>query len=280
MKRRLTVGDATVYILVSLIVLACILPFMHEIAKSFSHPNEVDAGRVGLFPRNCTFGNYLYFYRKQALPLLRSFGITIFITVVGTAWSLLISSLMAYPLSRPRSEFAFGPVLMGLVIFSMVFMPPIIPYFLAIKSYGLMDSLWAIILPHSIIPFHMIILVTFFRGMPAELIDSCKIDGAGPLQILYRMVLPLSTAALATIGIFTAIILWNIFLNAILFIQTPEKVPLQIFMRSIFAGGGDVQRRTLLDLDFFSEAESMKSALVILTTLPIALIYPFLQRFS
>lgn len=277
--RRSTIGDMVVYGLLIVVVLIMVLPFVHELAKSFSYPTEVDAGRVTLWPVRLTGGNYFYFYRKQLQPLTRSFVVTVYITVIGTLWSLLISSLMAFPISRPRSEFRLGPFAMGIVIFSMVFTPPIIPYFLAIKGYGLMDSLWAIIFPHSVVPFHLIILVTFFRELPSELFDSCKIDGAGSFRTFFRITLPLSGAALATVAVFTSIIMWNIFLHPLLFIQNPSKQPLQIFLRSIFAGGGDIQNSGLMRLDPFAEAESMRSALVILTTIPIVIVYPFLQRY-
>lgn len=276
--KRIKLGDAGIYIALTVIVLIMIFPFVHEIAKSFSSPGAVDAGRVSLWPREFTLGNYDYLFTKQFSQLSRSFAITIFITVAGTLWSLLITAPLAFAISRPRREFRLGPIAMGIAIFSMIFTPPIVPYFLTIKAYGLMDSQWATILPHSVIPFHLIILVTFFRELPAELFDACRIDGAGSFRIFYRIAVPLSKAALATIGVFTAIILWNIFLHPLLFIRSPEKFPLQIFIRSIFLGGGDL-RNTLMDYNPFSEAASMKSALVVLTTIPIAIVYPFLQKY-
>ncbi|MEI6875560.1 MAG: carbohydrate ABC transporter permease [Spirochaetota bacterium] len=271
-------GDIGIHAILIIVVLAMVLPFVHEIAKSLSSPKAVSSGLVGLWPREPTMGNYLYFYTKQINPLLRSYGTTVFITVVGTVWSLIVSSMLAFSISRPKKEFSWGILAMSVAIFSMIFTPPIVPYFLAIKSYGLMDSVWAIILPHSVVPFHLIILVTFFRELPSELIDSCRIDGAGSFTIYRRMVIPLSTAALATIAVFTAIIFWNIFLHPLLFIRTPGKEPLQIFLRSIFEGAG-TEVVTTMEVDPYAQAESMKSALVVITTLPIAIVYPFLQRY-
>lgn len=253
-----------------------VLPFIHELAKSFSYPSEVDAGRVSLWPQKPTLGNYYYYYRKHFAPLLRSFGITIYITGFGTLWSIYMTALMAYPLSRSRREFRLGPLAIGIAIFSIIMFPPIIPYFLAIRAYGLMDTLWSIILTHTIVPFHLILLVAFFRQLPEDLFDSCRIDGGSSWRIFFQIALPLSKAALATVAVFTAIILWNIFLHPLLFISNPKRFPLQIFLRSIFQGGADPE--VLLKRDPFDNTESIKSALVILTTLPIVLVYPLLQK--
>lgn len=271
-----TFGSFLIYLVLVLIALGMVLPFVHELAKSFSYPSEVDAGRVSLWPRKATLGNYYYYYRKHFIPLLRSFGITIYITGFGTVWSIFMTALMAYPLSRSKTEFRLGPIAMGIAIFSIIMFPPLIPYFLTIKSYGLMDTLWSMILTHTIVPFHLILLVTFFRQLPEDIFDSCRIDGGNDWRIFFQIVLPLSKAALATVAIFTAIILWNIFLHPLLFINNPKKFPLQIFLRSIFQGGADPE--VLLERDPFDNTESIKSSLVILTTLPIVLIYPLLQK--
>jgi putative aldouronate transport system permease protein len=279
-RRRIggtAVSGLLIYLVLIFIALAMVLPFIHELAKSFSYPSEVDAGRVSLWPRKITLGNYYYYYRKHLIPLSRSFGITIYITGFGTLWSIYMTALMAYPLSRSKREFRLGPFAMGIAIFSIIMFPPIIPYFLAIRSYGLMDTLWSIILTHTVVPFHLILLVTFFRQLPEDLFDSCRIDGGSDWRIFFQIVLPLSKAALATVAIFTAIILWNIFLHPLLFITNPKKFPLQIFLRSIFQEGG-ADPEVLLQRDPFDNTESIKSALVILTILPIVLIYPLLQK--
>ena len=279
-RRRIggtAVSGLLIYLVLIFIALAMVLPFIHELAKSFSYPSEVDAGRVSLWPRKATLGNYYYYYRKHLIPLSRSFGITIYITGFGTLWSIYMTALMAYPLSRSKREFRLGPFAMGIAIFSIIMFPPIIPYFLAIRSYGLMDTLWSIILTHTVVPFHLILLVTFFRQLPEDLFDSCRIDGGSDWRIFFQIVLPLSKAALATVAIFTAIILWNIFLHPLLFINNPKKFPLQIFLRSIFQEGG-ADPEVLLQRDPFDNTESIKSALVILTILPIVLIYPLLQK--
>lgn len=278
-SRRFTASDYTVHLLLGAVLLVMVLPFWHEIAKSLSAPGNVNAGQVALWPVNATFGNYYYYYRVHLVPLLRSFGVTTWITVVGTIWSVFFNALTAYPVSRGRRHFRAAGLVMGLAIFTIVFTPPIIPYFLTIRAYGLLNSGWAIILPHTVVAFHMIIIVVFFREIPEEIFDSCRMDGAGEFRVFLQIVLPLSKAVLATVAIFSTILFWNIFLHAVLFITDPRQQPLQIFVRSIFAGGGDAARTAGGAFDAFAESESIKSALVILTILPIAMVYPFLQKY-
>ncbi len=270
-------GSIIIYAILTGVMLSMVFPFIHELAKSLSYPTEVNSGRVTVWPREFTWGNYIYYYRKHMLPLLRSFGITTYITVVGTIWSVSMTALVAFPISRSKAEFRLGPFVIGLAVFSIIFQPPLIPYFLTIKSYGLMNSVWAIIIPHSIIAFHLILLRTFFRSIPNDLYDACRIDGGNDFRMFWQITVPLSKPALSAIAIFTAVILWNIFRHALFFIRDADKMPLQLFIRSIFAGGGDIATSTL-SKDPYAESESIKSALIILTTLPITLVYIFLQK--
>jgi ABC-type glycerol-3-phosphate transport system permease component len=276
-----TPGIIIVYLFLLLVCLTMLFPFIHELAKSFSYPTEVDAGRVSVWPREFTFGNYHFFFRYDLLrePLIRSFFNSIYITVVGTVWSVFFTAMMAFPLSRPRKEFRIGPIIMGVVIFSFVFRAPLVPYFLAIRAYGLMDSHWAIIIPHTIIPFHLILMLTFYRGLPEELFDSCRIDGGGDFRLFWQIALPLSKAALATIGIFTAVMLWNIFLHAVLFIRTAELNPLQVYVRGVMIAEVTVLAQDFAQHDPFAISQSIKSSLILMTTVPIIVVYPFLQKY-
>ena len=167
---------------------------------------------------------------------------------------------------------------MYLVLFTLVFSPPVIPYFLAIKSYGLMDSRWALILPHTVTPFELILVITFFRQLPEEMFDACRIDGGNDYHLFRHVALPLSKAVLVTVALFTSVGLWNIFFHAMLFLRDPKLQPLQVFVRGILQAGGDMPTRKLLK-DPFAETESTKSAIILLTTLPIILVYPLLQRY-
>ncbi len=270
---------AGIYFILTLTGLLMLLPFIHEIAKSFSYPTEVTRGAVVFVPKKPTFGNYLYFMDPAYKNLWRSFLNTIFLTVVGTLWSVFFTAVMAYPLSRPKREFKLGPVLMGLVIFSIIFFPPLIPYFLVVRSYGLMDSLWAIIFCHTIQPFNLILVMNYYKGLPEDLFDSCRIDGGSDYRLVWQVALPLSKPVLATISVYTSVLLWNIFLHALLFIRSPEIMPLQPIVRSILMRSMDSKINQSFTFNPYESAASTKSAIIMISTVPIIIVYPFLQRY-
>ncbi|MFW5776343.1 MAG: carbohydrate ABC transporter permease [Spirochaetota bacterium] len=273
------VGTVFVHIVLVIVGLVMLLPFVHELAKSLSFPLRVQVGDVVFWPKDFTFRNYTYFIDPAYKNLWRSFINTAYLTVVGTVWSVFFTAIVAFPLSRPRSEFRLGPAMMGLVVFSIIFFPPLIPYFLVVKSYGLMDTLWAIILAHTIGPFNLILVFSYYRGLPEDLFDSCRIDGGTDLRLVWQIAIPLSKPVLATIAVYTAVLLWNIFLHALLFIRDPTIMPLQPIVRSILSRSTDSLARQSLTFNPFESAESTKSAIILLSTLPIIAVYPFLQRY-
>lgn len=253
------------------------LPFVNEIAKSLSHPEMVARGRVQFLPVDFTWGNYAYYLDPEFDNLWRSFGNSIYITVVGTIWSVFFTACMAYPMSKSRQVFAAGPFLSGLIVFAIVFFPPLIPYFLTVRSYGLMNTRWVIIFAHTIGPFFLIIVRTFFRGLPQDLFDAAEIDGASDFRQAIQIAMPLAKPALATIGIYTAVLLWNIYLHSLLFIRDSSLMPLQPVIRSLMNTSSDSGTVTLV-YNPFRDSESAKSALVLISIIPIALVYPLLQR--
>lgn len=268
------------FIIVFLLIVALtvILPFMHEISKSLSYPTNVDAGQVTLLPVNFTWGNYIYLFQSKIQILWRSFFNTVYITVIGTIWSVFFTAILAFPLSRPKSEFRIRGVIMKIVIFTLIFSPPIIPFFLAVRSYGMMDKLSSLFIIYTISSFNLILVMTYFRGLPEELFDSCRIDGGSDWRIVFQIAIPLSKPVLATIAVYQSVGIWNIFFAALLFIRTPKLMPLQPLVRSILAESLDTQPTQIL-VDAFRFSMSTKSALVLLTTLPIVVVYPFLQRY-
>ncbi|MCK4829537.1 carbohydrate ABC transporter permease, partial [bacterium] len=248
-----------------IVALMVILPFMHEISKSLSYPTNVDAGQVTLFPVNFTWGNYIYLFQSKIQILWRSFFNTVYITVIGTIWSVFFTAILAFPLSRPKSEFRIRGVIMQIVIFTLIFSPPIIPFFLAVRSYGMMDKLSSLFIIYTISSFNLILVMTYFRGLPEELFDSCRIDGGSDWRIVFQIAIPLSKPVLATIAVYQSVGIWNIFFAALLFIRTPKLMPLQPLVRSILAESLDTQPTQVL-VDAFRFSMSTKSALVLLTT--------------
>jgi putative aldouronate transport system permease protein len=278
-KRDSTMGTIIVYALLIIISLTMILPFIHELAKSFSYPTEVETGRVSLIPLKPTLGNYYYFWRKQLERLGTAFLNTISLTVITMIWTVINTAILAFPMSRPGKEFRFGNAILLLVIFCFVFNRPVIPYFLTVKGFGLMNTHLALILTHTITPYYLILMLTFFRGLPEELVDACRMDGGNELTIFRHVVLPLSKPVLASVAIFAGVNMWNIFFHALLFLRDANLQPLQVIVREVMRGQGDFLEAGIIDNDPFKQTESIKSALIILSILPVAIAYPFLQKY-
>ena len=261
-------------VLVSFLMLA---PFVHELAKSFSYPIAVERGDVVFWPVDFTLGNYAHYLQPEYRGLWRAFGNSLVLTVVGTTWSVFFTAVAAYPLSKPAIQFRARGFVGGLVVFAIVFSPPMIPYFLAVRSYGLMDSLFALIATHTISPFNLILVRTYYRGLPNDLFEAATVEGAGDLTQLMRIAMPLAKPVLATITVYTAVVFWNIYLHALMFLRSPDLMTLQPYVRQLVSAGAEVVARGATN-DPFRLAVSTRSALVIISILPMLIFYPFLQK--
>lgn len=265
----------------SLILLACVvlvvLPFVAIIATSLADAEQVTkAGGYVLWPDDITFSSYSALLSGGLVS--KAMLVSIGVTVVGTALSLVSSIMLAYGLSRPGS-FGHKPVLM-LLLMSMLFAPGIIPSYLMVKQLGLINSYWSLILPTMINAFNVIVLRSFFMNLPKELIDAARIDGASELKILTKIVLPLSKAAVAVIGLFYAVTYWNAFFNALLYINDAAKWPMQLVLRSYVVNnaalsGGQIDVAAGAPVP---PAQSLQAAILVLSIVPIVIVYPFLQR--
>jgi putative aldouronate transport system permease protein len=259
------------YAVLILLSISMILPIIHVFAISLSDPVAVDAHQVQFVPVDMTSAAWAHITVK--VELWRSLGVNIFVTVVGTFLSLFFSSLLAYPLAR--KDFGIRNVIMLGVVLTMIFQAPMIPYFLTIKSLGLLDSIWVLIIPSTISAFNLIILRTFFQQLPYELEESAKIDGCTDYGILFKVVLPLSKPALATMGLFYAVTYWNMFLHAILFIRNTKLYPLQLKLRETI-----VNTDLAVNLGAMPyNSQTIQAATIIFVTLPILLVYPFVQKY-
>jgi len=249
-----------------------ILPFLNILSISLSSRIYVDQNKVWFFPLGFTFDSFIKVL--QDVALLKAFGVNFFVTIVGTVLSITVTSLMAYSLSR--KEFLPSKYITLLVVFTMIFQAPVIPFFFTVKALGMVNTVWALILPLTVDAFNLIIIKSFFMETPEELIDSGKIDGCGDLRILFNIVLPISKPVLATIGLFYAVIYWNIFYNCLLFISNMDLWTLQMHIRSLLVGSRDVM---ISYLNFNYNVTTMQMAQVVLAMIPIIAIYPFLQRY-
>ncbi|WP_062206520.1 carbohydrate ABC transporter permease [Streptomyces sp. NBRC 109706] len=267
-------------VLRSLILLVCcllvIIPFASIVSTSLADAEQVNAtGGFVLWPDNPSLDAYRAILSGGIVS--RAMMVSIGVTVVGTALSLTTTALLAWGISRPGS-FGHRPILLLLVL-SMLFVPGVIPSYLLVKELGLINSYWALILPMMINAFNVIVLRSFFMSIPREILDAAKIDGAGELTVLTRIVAPLSKAALAVIGLFYAVAYWNSFFNAMLFINESAKWPMQLVLRTyvvnnaaIGAGEANAAGATL------PPSYALQAAILVLSIIPVILVYPFLQR--
>ncbi|CQR58112.1 carbohydrate ABC transporter permease [Paenibacillus sonchi] len=262
------------FTLLAIITLITVLPFIHVVAGSFTTSAELAANKFVLFPKVWSFEAYTFIFSTNTI--IKSMGVSIGVTLVGTLFSMLITALMAYGLSRRdldgRNVFNF------LVVFTMLFHGGMIPTFLVVKELGLIDSYAALILPSAISAFNMIILKNFFQNIPEGLEESAKIDGCNDFGILFRIVLPLSLPAIATISLFYAVTYWNTYMSAILYLDDSAKWPIQVLLRQIVVLASGMDYSASLDATNPPPDQTIKMAVIVVATLPILMIYPFLQK--
>ncbi|WP_276357945.1 carbohydrate ABC transporter permease [Cohnella caldifontis] len=262
------------YALLGIIALVSFLPFVHVIAGSFTTGAELAVKKFVLIPTVWSFDAYRFIFSTNAI--FRAMLVSVLVTLIGTAFSMLISSMMAYGLAR--RDLDGRRFIMFAVVFTMLFNGGLIPTFLVVKELGLVDQYAALVLPIAVNAFNMIILKNFFQNIPDGLEESAKIDGCSDWGILFRIVLPLSLPALATISLFYAVTYWNTYLNAILYLDSSSKWPIQVLLRQIVVLASGFEFGSSLDNEVPPPDQSVKMAVIVVATVPILLVYPFLQK--
>ncbi|MFC9776453.1 carbohydrate ABC transporter permease [Paenibacillus chitinolyticus] len=264
------------YTLFILFGLATLLPFLNLISKSLSDESAVISGQVSLFPIGFQLSTYAYVLQDQMF--LNSFKISITITVVGTLLSLFLTTITAYPLSKTRLR--GRKWLLLAFIFTMLFSGGLIPMYLLMQNLNLVNTLPALFLPAMVNVYNMLIIKNYFEGLPESLEESAKMDGASNLRILFSIMLPLSMPVLATIGLFFAVYFWNDYFAAMIYITNPSLKPMQLFLKELLISStGDFLRNNNLDSSMNTTPQSIQAASILLATLPILLVYPFLQKY-
>lgn len=266
--------DVMIWLVMAFMLIICVVPFVYMIALSLSSAKAIINGKVSFWPVELNLEAYSKIFTYP--NFFRAYGNTIFYTVVGTAIALVMTILFAYPLSK--SYLKGHGFFTKLVIFSMYFSGGLIPNYLLISSIGLTGTRWAIILPFAISQFNLIILINFFKALPTEIEEAALIDGIGYFGILPRIILPLSTAAIATIGLYYAVFFWNDWFNGLIYLNTPQY-PVMLFLRNIVNGTMVVGNASSASADTAMLGISTKSAVIITSTLPIIILYPFLQKY-
>ena len=265
--------DLMLYLVMALATLACVLPFLYIIAMSLSSSTAILNNRVSIWPIGLNLESYQQIFSYP--NFFRAYRNTLTYTFFGTLISLNLMILFAYPLSKPRLK--GQKLVMKLVVFSMFFSGGLIPNFLLISSLKLTGTAYGMIIPFAINQFNLIILINFFKSLPEELEEAARIDGLGYFGILTRILLPLSTAAIATIGLYTAVFFWNDWFYGLIYLDS-SLYPVMLLLRNIVNGttmvgeAGGVGEKA-------SVAIAVKSAVIITSTLPIILLYPFLQKY-
>lgn len=286
MKREST-GDRVFYgvnyALLTVFTLICILPFVHIVAVSLSSYRAVVSGEVSLWPVDFTLTAYENLVIEGTI--FSALWNTIYVTVVGVVLSMTATTLAAYPLSKRRLR--GRPVLLWTVIFTMLFNGGLIPTFIVMRAYGLINSYWALWMLGLASGFNIFIMKTFFQEIPESLEESAWMDGASDVTILVRIVLPLSMPVIATLTLFYAVGIWNSYMNVLIYIQDPAKYTLMLRLRQMInqvseamlsarSTEGTEGAQLLGDL---ITPESIRSAAIVVATVPILLVYPFLQRY-
>lgn len=268
--------DGVNYTLLALVGLLTILPFVHVVAGSFTTVQELAQKKFVLIPTVWSLDAYRYIFSTNTL--IRGMAVSIGVTLIGTLFSMLLTCLMAYGLTR--RELDGRNTIMFLVLFTMLFSGGMIPTFLVVKEMGLIDTYASQIVPVAINAFNLIIMRNFFQALPDGLEESARIDGASDWGILFKIVIPLSMPAIATISLFYAVNYWNTYMTAILYLNDSVKWPVQVILRQIVILASGISADTSSMEEHFVKPpeQTVKMAVIVVATIPILLVYPFLQK--
>lgn len=275
-KKKVKAGTVINYVLLTFIAFLCLYPFLNVLAYSLSGYNAVLSGKVTFYPIDFTLDAYREILGRTQIWI--SMRTTVIVTLLGTALSLVLTIFAAYALSR--QDLPGRKVLTGFILFTMYFSGGLIPTFLVVKGVGLYDTLGALFIPQSINVFNFIVMRTFFRSLPESLEEAARIDGASYMQCLIKIVLPLSLPIIATMGLFYAVGYWNTYFDALIYIQDPDKYTLQLRLRSLLFGDElNNSGASLEGLGTQVMSQSLKMATVAVSTVPILVVYPWLQKY-
>ena len=277
-KKKLSVSDWVVSAVLILCGLICLVPILNTIAISLSDKTSASLGQVSFWPVNFNLSSY------QAMMEEKQFGQSFLVSVVrvilGTSVNMALTILMAYPLSKTPSMFHAKKYYMWVVVFVMMFNGGLVPTFLVVKQVGLIDSIWALILPGAISAYNLILMRNFVAAIPPSLEEAAYIDGANELQILWKVIVPLCKPALATFTLFHAVGHWNGYFNATMYINSRDKWPLMLIVREMVAESGtSMVHQSATAIEDLAQPFTLQMAIIIFTIIPILCVYPFVQKY-
>ena len=274
-KKKVDYIDVIAHVIMVLVSITILYPMLNTIAKSFSGASAITSGKVSIFPVDFTM--YAYQYVMEQEKIIRSFGNSIYYTALGVTCNLLATAMMAYPLSKMK--LIGRSWIMKLVTFTMYFTGGTIPTYLLVHSMGLLNSEWSLVLPNLIWTMDLIICINGYQAIPESLYEAAYLDGATEFQVFTKIALPLTKATLASIGLFFFMGHWNSFFLPLLYIRDVDKMPLQVVLRNILIeeqgmdGFGPNN-----ELGQYLTADSIKNAIIVVTMVPVMIVYPAVQK--
>ncbi|WP_235885344.1 carbohydrate ABC transporter permease [Paenibacillus cymbidii] len=268
------------YLFLTVLALSCVLPLIHVLMVSFSSAQAVAAGRVGLWPIDFTWASYESVFAKKAYLL--AFLVSLKRIALGVPINMLLAVTLAYALSKESRQFRFRTFYAWLFVATILFEGGLVPYYIIVKQTGLINSLWALVIPNALNVFNVILLLNFFRSLPKELEESATIDGANHWTVLWRIFVPISLPGLATILLFTIISHWNSWFDGLIFMNNPDGYPLQTYLQThVIQKNANISEMSEEELRqyFRINERTARAAQIFVAALPILLIYPFLQKY-
>lgn len=252
--------------------LVAVLPYINMLAVSLSSSGPVDAGKVVFLPMELTFENYKTVFMDR--NILRSMGVSALMTVCGTVFSLLLTVMFAYPLSR--EEFKPRKFCNVMILIVFIFNAPIIPWYLTMRAYGLYDNFWALILPSALSTYNIIIVRSFFSEISPALIDAAKVDGCGEMRTLMQIILPISKAVMATVGLMYGVGYWNSYTTPLYLINDRSLYTLQLRIKSVVLDSNSLESMNMVSTG--TSTQALKMTTIIVAAIPVLCVYPFLQK--
>jgi putative aldouronate transport system permease protein len=270
-------SDILIWGVLLLLTALCFLPLMNMFSISFSDSTAAQANQVGLFPVNFNLNSYRLLLEDS--QFWRSFMISVERVVIGTALNLILTVLMAYPLSKNRKQFGARNIYMNIMIFAMLFSGGMIPMFIVVKSLGLMDTIWSLILPGAVPIFNVILLMNFFKSIPDSLEEAAIMDGASKWKVLFQIYLPISLPALATIGLFSIVGHWNDYFSGLLYMNSSVNYPLQTYIQQLNVDVTKITDPSQIKALASVSNKTLNAAKIVVSIVPVLLVYPFLQKY-
>jgi putative aldouronate transport system permease protein len=268
-------GQGILCVVLFFIAVITIIPILHVVASSFSTQESLIQSRFMLIPTDFTLDAYKYIFSTRTF--VNGLRVSVFITIIGTAIKITVTMMFAYALAHKGLP---GRKIMNMaIVITLVFNAGMVPNFINVMNLGLKNSLWALMLPTAIDPFNLIIIRSFIQAIPEEIEESAKIDGANEARILISIIVPLSMASIATFSLFYAVVIWNSYFDAILYISDSSKYPVQVLLRNIVFMSSTIGDSGSMDASIYVPPRAIRMAVITAATVPILVVYPFVQKY-